>query len=106
MWVTVDFFYDDSCITVPVQLTSAMHLLKILFKTATFRVKTAAKKSAVFDSVKIHQNFTIYPYSSSTRGWVGTSTGELQRNFSHPPTFLDINVYFFVYGVYPTKNET
>ncbi len=32
------FFYDDSCITVPVQLTSAMHLLKILFKTATFRV--------------------------------------------------------------------
>ncbi len=32
------FFYDDSCITVPVQLTSDMHLLKILFKTATFRV--------------------------------------------------------------------
>jgi hypothetical protein len=32
------FFYDDSCITVPVQLTSAMCLLKILFKTATFRV--------------------------------------------------------------------
>jgi hypothetical protein len=32
------FFYDDSCVTVPVQLTSAMHLLKILFKTATFRV--------------------------------------------------------------------
>jgi hypothetical protein len=32
------FFYDDSCVTVPVQLTGAMHLLKILFKTATFRV--------------------------------------------------------------------
>ena len=32
------FFYDDSCVTVPVQLTSATHLLKILFKTATFRV--------------------------------------------------------------------
>ncbi len=36
------FFYDDSCITVPVQLTSVMHLLKILFKTATFTVNGVA----------------------------------------------------------------
>jgi hypothetical protein len=36
------FFYDDSGKTVPMQLKSAVCLVKILFKTATFRVYLAA----------------------------------------------------------------
>jgi hypothetical protein len=35
---TCGFFYDDSRITVPMQLKSAMCLVKILFIRATFRV--------------------------------------------------------------------
>jgi hypothetical protein len=37
---TAGFFYDDSRITVPMLLKSAMCLVKILFKRATFRVYT------------------------------------------------------------------
>jgi hypothetical protein len=39
---TCGFFYDDSRITVPMQLKSAMCLVKILFKRATFRVLSHA----------------------------------------------------------------
>ncbi len=35
---TCGFFYDDSRITVPMELKSAMCLVKILFKRTTFRV--------------------------------------------------------------------